>query len=212
MAKIIKVGSQNITPNKIANPFRTSRNSTTNPFKYSNFEGNTLQFADVFEGFEPKKTNKLRMIASSAIGSMNKMKSSITEPIVNFAKRVYAGVKEGIPAAWNYLANTSISDAPGLRRIPGIKQFDEAMSMELHLPSLSGMTGKMSEIHKGLLERSQYLNKDIKEVGRDMMHGASTIGENISLRLKALAEKLPSRTHYTAAMSVADLEVALREE
>ena len=58
MAKIIKVGSQSITPNKIANPFRTSRNSTTNPFKYSNFEGNTLQFADVFEGFESKKIGK----------------------------------------------------------------------------------------------------------------------------------------------------------
>ena len=45
MAKIIKVGSQNLTPNKIANPFKTSRTSTTNPFKYNNFEGfikNTL--------------------------------------------------------------------------------------------------------------------------------------------------------------------------
>ena len=60
MAKIIKVGSQKITPNKIANPFRTSRNSTTNPFKYSNFQGNTLPFeyADVFGGAK-SNTNKL---------------------------------------------------------------------------------------------------------------------------------------------------------
>ena len=83
MAKIIKVGSQTITPNKIANPFKTTRTSTTNPFKYNNFEGNTLQFADVFEGFKPSfkaaPVNKMRMIASSVTGSMNKIKSSIPE-------------------------------------------------------------------------------------------------------------------------------------
>ena len=96
MAKIIKVGSQNLTP-KIANPFKTSRNSTTNPFKYSNFEGNTLQFADVFEGFEPKHTNKLKMIASSVAGSMNKMRNGIAEPIINFVNRVRGnGISNGI--------------------------------------------------------------------------------------------------------------------
>ena len=52
MAKINKVELN--LGQKIANPFKTTRKSDTNPFKYSNFEGNTLQFADVFEGFEPK--------------------------------------------------------------------------------------------------------------------------------------------------------------
>ena len=91
MAKIIKVGSQNITPNKIANPFRTSRNSTTNPFKYNNFEGTTLPLelaADVFAGTKTEKPNRLKMIATSVTGSMNKMKSSFTESIVNFANRM----------------------------------------------------------------------------------------------------------------------------
>ena len=105
MAKIIKVAPATHTPS-VANPFRTSRNSTTNPFKYSNFEGNTLQFADVFEGFEPKKVNKLKMIASSVAGSMNKIKSSITEPIAQFVGRV----RSGISSAWDYAKNTNISD------------------------------------------------------------------------------------------------------
>ena len=63
MAKIIKIGSMNTTlTSKTANLAKTSRQGNiTNPFKFSNFEGNTLQFADVFEGFEPKKQNKLKI-------------------------------------------------------------------------------------------------------------------------------------------------------
>ena len=58
MSKINNVGLN--LGQKIANPFKTSRNITTpNPFKYSNFEGNSLPFADVFDGFEQKKVNKL---------------------------------------------------------------------------------------------------------------------------------------------------------
>ena len=116
MAKIIKVGSQNITPNKIANPFRTSRNSTTNPFKYNNFEGTTLPFelaADVFEGFKPQSTNKLRMIASSVTGSMTRMKNGITEPIVNFVRRVGSGISQ----AWTYAKETPFSQVYGIRHI-----------------------------------------------------------------------------------------------
>ena len=76
MAKIIKVGSQNptFTPAKTrkANSIQTHRNSNevTNPFKFTNFEGNTLQFADVFEGFKPRSTSKLRMIATTATGRL----------------------------------------------------------------------------------------------------------------------------------------------
>ena len=114
MAKIIKVGSQKITPNKIANPFRTTRTSTTNPFKYNNFEGNTLQFADVFEGVKPVQTNKMRMVASSVAGSMNKMKSSITEPIVKFVNKV----RENIVA---------------FNEIPAVKSFNEVMNRPIEI-------------------------------------------------------------------------------
>ena len=59
----MRINNVGLTPNqKCANPFKTSRNSTTNPFQNVNFEGNTLQFADVFEGFQPKNTSKLKMI------------------------------------------------------------------------------------------------------------------------------------------------------
>ena len=186
MAKIIKVGSQKITPNKIANPFKTTRTSTTNPFKYNNFEGNTLQFADVFEMAKPVQTNKMRMIASSVTGSMNKMKSSITEPIVKFVNKV----RENI-AAFN--------------EIPAVKSFNEVMNTPIELnvkmPSFKGVTESMATIKEGLTSKMSYLNRDVLEVGND-----------IKARWEALVAKIPSRTRYTAETPVSELETALRAE
>ena len=97
---------------KIANPFKTSRTSTTNPFKYQDFEGNdisfkgnTLQYADVFEGYKPnfKGINKLKMVASSVAGSVTKIHSNVTESIVNFAKRI----GNRLNSVWEYAKNTN---------------------------------------------------------------------------------------------------------
>ena len=114
MAKIIKVGSQNptFTSQKVRKnaSIQTRRNSNeaTNPFKFTNFEGNTLQFADVFEGFKPNfKANKMRMVASSVAGSMHKMRASIAEPIINFVKRVHSG----LTSAWDYASTTNFTVA-----------------------------------------------------------------------------------------------------
>lgn len=72
MSKINNVGLN--LGQKIANPFKTSRNITTpNPFKYSNFEGNSLPFAMFSDGFESKESKQIeRMISSSVAGSMTK--------------------------------------------------------------------------------------------------------------------------------------------
>ena len=192
MAKIIKIGSQNLTPNKIANPFKTSRTSTTNPFKYNNFEGNTLPFevaADVFQGTKAKSADKLRMIASSVTGSMNKMRSSITEPIVNFVNKVRGGISQ----AWDYTRNTT-----------AYKKMDEILNKEIELnismPTFKGLTDSMTSIKEGISSRMGYLNKDIIEVGKDMR-----------AQWDALIAKIPSRRNYSN-MSVAELEVAFREE
>ncbi len=159
MAKIIKVGSQNLTP-KIANPFKTSRNSTTNPFKYSNFEGNTLQFADVFEGFEPKHTNKLKMIASSVAGSMNKMRSSIAEPIINFVNRVRSSVSN----AWEYAKNTNVSD------LAGIKNITEAVNgLGNNISNrMSALNENVSALGKGISSKMGFLNRDVMDLGKEM--------------------------------------------
>ena len=124
MSKINNVGLN--LGQKIANPFKTSRNITTpNPFKYSNFEGNSLPFADVFDGFEQKKVNKLKMISSSVAGSMTKMKSLLPESIVNFVNRV----RGGISRAWNYAKNTNISDIAGIKNIS--EAWNNTMSMDV---------------------------------------------------------------------------------
>lgn len=106
MAKIQKIELN--LGQKIANPFKTTRKSTTNPFKYNDFEGNTLDvaaFADVFSGTSDKGISKLKMITSSVIGSMTKLRNSITEPIVHFVNRV----KE----SWN----NTIHNHEGLKNI-----------------------------------------------------------------------------------------------
>ena len=161
MAKIIKVGSQNptftSTKTKKTGSIQTHRNSNeaTNPFKFTNFEGNTLQFADVFEGFKPSfkatPANKLRMIASSATGSMTKMKSGY-ESIVNFVKRIGSGISK----AWDYASSTSftgaISDAANVIKAKGgdiitsikenevVKYTDKILKTEVPMPSFGGVS------------------------------------------------------------------------
>ena len=167
MAKINNVGLN--LGQKIANPFKTSRNSTTNPFKYSNFEGNTLQFADVFEGFEPKKTSKLKMITASVAGSMTKLRNSITEPIVNFVKRV----GEGLSNAWTYAKNKNVSD------ISVVKAFNEAMSTDIvdfgkSLSNSISDVGKgisdvlSTDISKGISNKMAFLNTDVTDIGKGL--------------------------------------------
>ena len=199
MAKIIKVGSQNITPNKIANPFRTSRNSTTNPFKYNNFEGTTLPFelaADVFEGFKPQSTNKLRMIASSVTGSMTRMKNGITEPIVNFVKRVGSGISQ----AWTYAKETPFSQVYGIRHINSAVA---SMGSKISGKISDGISG-MNSVRENISSRIGYFGKDINEVGQDIIG----FGRDMRAQWDSIIAKIPSKTRYTASTPVSELESA----
>ena len=162
---------------KVANPFKTSRNSTTNPFKYSNFEGNTLQFADVFEGFENKKSPAFRakMISSAVAGTMTKLKTLIPESIVNFVNRV----REGVSNAWTYAKNTDIKD------VAGIKQISETLNTDV-VDIGKGISKKLSDVGSGIANRFSYLNKDITEVGKDISDSVSSVGKGISEKLSFL--------------------------
>ena len=217
MAKIIKVGSQNLTPNKIANPFRTSRNSTTNPFKYSNFQGNTLPFeyADVFGGAK-SNTNKLRMIASSVAGSMNKMKSSIAEPIINFVNRV----SENISSAWQYAKvtpfTTAVSDAANatttavagavnaIKENQAVRNMSEILNKEIelniNLPKMKGLSESMLAFRGGVASRMEAIQE-----------GAINLRNDMRTQWEALIAKIPSKTHYTASTPVSELESAWKE-
>ena len=201
MAKIIKVGSQNITPNKIANPFRTSRNSTTNPFKYNNFEGTTLPFelaADVFEGFKPQSTNKLRMIASSVTGSMTRMKNGITEPIVNFVRRVGSGISQ----AWTYAKETPFSQVYGIRHINSAVA---SMGSKISGKISDGISAiNISEIRENISSRMGYFGKDINEVGQDIIG----FGRDMRAQWDSIIAKIPSKTRYTASTPVSELKSA----
>ena len=204
MAKIIKVGSQNLTPHKIANPFRTSRNSTTNPFKYSNFEGNTLPFELAADVFQTKKSNKLRMIASSVTGSMNKMKSSIAEPIINFVNRTWEYAKvtpftvamsdagEAIVGAAN-----SIKETRAAKVVSGaLNTVTDVLNTEIHLPEIKAL----SSLKEGISSRME-----------SMHEGAIGVGKDLRSKWDSLIAKIPSRTRYTAETPVEELEKAWLE-
>ena len=147
----LNLGQKNI------NPFKTSRNSTTNPFQNVSFEGNTLPFADVFEGYESGKNvnfegkNKLKMIASSVAGSMTKMRS-VFEPIVNFANRI----GERISQAWDFTWNKS------LFVLPGEETCKKVMNTDI-VDIGKNIGNKMSDFSKGISDKGKTISNGISE-------------------------------------------------
>ena len=188
MAKIIKVASTTTTP-KTANLFRTSRNSTTNPFKYSNFEGNTLQFADVFEGFEPKNTSKLKIIAASVAGTMNKIRTGF-EPIINFVNRIGSG----ITSAWNYAKNTNISDI-----IP-LKSINEFINKPIEIKLINDISESVSGFKVGITEKIGQWTDNVTNIGKDMGEKWNTLISKINTK------------KINSDMSVAELEELWKNE
>ena len=196
MAKIDKVSGFNLGQ-KIANPFKTSRSmSTPNPFKYSNFEGNTLPFADVFEGFENKNVSKIRMISSSVMGSMTKLRSSITEPIVNFVNRIGAGLSN----AWDYAKNTTVTDS--------VKDLGK------------GISNKVSEMGKNISEKMPSFSMptiNMPTINMPSLHISSNIsgiGKNLSDKWSNMISKIniPHHEKISSDMPVCDLRAMWEKE
>ena len=198
MAKIDKVSGFNLGQ-KIANPFKTSRSmSTPNPFKYSNFEGNTLPFADVFEGFENKNVSKVRMISSSVMGSMTKLRSSITEPIVNFVNRVTTGISN----AWNYAKNTNVSDLTPIKNIHNVMQMDV-------IDLGKGISNSISNIGKNISEKMPSFN--MPTINMPSLHigsNISGIGKNLSDKWSNMISKIniPHHNKISSDMPVCELK------
>ena len=206
MAKIIKVGSQNITPNKIANPFKTSRNSTTNPFKYSNFEGNTLQFADVFEGFEPKKSNKLKLIASSVAGSMHKMRLNIFEPISNFVSRV----RTNISNAWDYAKSTNISDLSGVKAIANAWKYANETNIS-EVVGIKNVNASITKLSDTISDKVFGIKDNISSKFSTINTEVNELGKSISENWNSLIARISPRK-INSEMSVSELETLWRNE
>ncbi len=205
----MRINNVGLTPNqKCANPFKTSRNSTTNPFQNVNFEGNTLQFADVFEGFQPKNTSKLKMITSSVAGSMTKLRNSITEPIVNFVKRI----GEGLSNAWTYAKNKNVSD------LAGVKAINDVMNTDI-VDIGKGLSNSISGIGKGISEKMSFLNTDVTEIGKGLGEKMSflntdvtDIGKGLAGKWNALISKVHNHNKITKDTPVEDLKAMWENE
>ncbi len=180
MAKVNNVGLN--LNQKVANPFKTSRNSTTNPFKYSNFEGNTLQFADVFEGFEEKKSLsfKGKMITSSVVGSITKLRSKLPESIVKFVNRVSSGISN----AWEFTTGKPLFYLPGERAVKNLLNTD------------------IKELPKETANYLSNIGEGISSKMSDMGNGLANIGHTISEKLhKDIVIKNPIRARWDAMVS-----------
>ena len=167
--------------------------STPNPFKYSNFEGNTLPFADVFEGFENKNVSKMRMISSSVMGSMTKLRSSITEPIVNFVNRI----GENLSNAWNYAKNTNVSDLAPIKSINNVMQMD--------VKDLGkGISSSISNMGRNLSEKMPSINMPSLHIGSNI----SGIGKNLSDKWSNMISKIniPHHNRISSDMPVCELK------
>jgi len=197
MAKIIKVASSTSTP-RIANQFRTSRNSTTNPFKYQDFEGNTLDisaFADVFESSTIKDTGKMKLIAASVAGSMHKIKTNITEPIIRFVSRVC----EGVSSAWDYAKNTNVSDIGAIKSLnSGLKEFGDFMNKPINIPRI----GFVDDTIAGIKTHLGAMNENMLDWGKD-----------IGSKWSSLISKVhSSKSNISSDMSVSELEKLWKAE
>jgi hypothetical protein len=181
MAKIIKVASSTNTP-RVACQFKTSRNTATNPFKYQNFEGNTLDvsaFADVFESSAARESSKMKIIAASVAGSMHKLVSGITEPIINFVNRI----KDAITSGWEYAKNTNITEHGSLGGLTdGIDAVGEIMNKPISISAISDFMNKPIDLSG--VGRLMNTPVDLSGVGKLMntpvaLPGAGLIDETL---------------------------------
>ena len=178
---------------KIANPFKTTRKSSTNPFKYNDFEGNAIDpliCADVLVSFKGKES-KLKMITSSVIGSMTKLRNSITEPIAQFVNRI----RTGIANAWEYANNTKI-ELPGLKNITdGLHTTGEKINGILSYDIGKGISDSISGLGKNISERFASITGDITGIGKDL-----------SANWNTLIGKIQTNNKISASLSVAELK------
>ena len=174
---------------KIANPFKTTRKSTTNPFKYNDFEGNAIDpliCADVLVSFKGKES-KLKMISSSVIGSMVKLRNNITEPIANFVNRI----KTGITTAWDSVHNSS-----GIKNISETLQTTgEKINSILNYDVGKGINDSLSGIGKNISERISSITGDITGIGKEL-----------SAKWNNIIGKIQTNSKISSDLSVAELK------
>lgn len=87
---------------KVASPF-TRKSTSTNPFEHNSFsgrvfKGSALISADLFQTNKVKEASKLKMMSASVVAAVSNFGHKISQPIVNFAKNVKAGINNTISA------------------------------------------------------------------------------------------------------------------
>ncbi|MBR6127499.1 hypothetical protein IKQ21_07440 [bacterium] len=199
MAKIQKVELN--LGQKIINPFKTSRNSTTNPFKYQDFEGNALDIsvcADVFETASAK-SSKLKLITSSVMGSMTKLRSSITEPIINFVKRIGTGISN----AWDYAKNTNISEVRGFRTISEVLGKDVT---DIGHDIKNSISDSVSGLGRNIHDKISSITPDLTGLGKGIFEKWSALIERVH------HNKISKETTVSELKAMWENEIALAKE
>ena len=105
---------------------------------------------------------------------MTKLHKSITEPIVNFVKRIGSTIS----GAWEYAKNTNVSDIVPVKPIADIMNKD--------------IVDIGKDIGHTISEKFSYLNTDITDIGKSLSASWTELINNIkpnkSLKDKSVAE------------------------
>ena len=131
------------------------------------------------------------------MGSMTKLRSSITEPIVNFVNRIGVGLSN----AWNYAKNTNVSDLVNLEGINNV--------MKMDVKDLGkGISNKVSEMGRNISEKMPSFN--MPTVNMPSLHISSNIsgiGKNLSDKWSNMISKIniPHHDKISSDMPVCEL-------
>lgn len=87
---------------KVASPFK-QKSTSSNPFENNSFsgkvfKGSVLLNADTFQMKAVEHKNKLKMMSGSVIAAVSNFGHKISQPIVNLARNVKAGMNNAVTA------------------------------------------------------------------------------------------------------------------
>lgn len=168
----------------VKSPF-VKRSTSTNPFEHNSFsgkvfKGSVLPFADVFQTTnKAKEASKLKMMSASVISAVSNFGHRISQPIVNFARKVKAGINntvatiKSIPQRVNEIGHNmsqKISDSLHIHKETpkeeagvkeGVKEGVKILSLKQITPKASVEDLKSTWLEETKLEIAKKSSKEV---------------------------------------------------
>ena len=136
----------------------------------------------------------MKLIAASVAGSMHKIVSGISEPIIKFVNRISGSIS----SAWNYAVNTNVSDLSAIKSIEsGLKHANDFMNKPITIPGSAAIDSAFG----GLKAHLGIFNEDILDLGK-----------GISSKWSSLISRIHSEKKSYSGLTVSELESLWKSE